>query len=409
LHHRSVSVSSYAPVMAGLLATVMQSEGHPGVLVKDSTTDAGKTFAERFAEDSAEAGLERALAEQKRAAHMRFASEEFDDALRLFEEMAHTASELEDQSAEAEAVLGMADCLAKPNDVDGELVFGMYRYARGLAEKVGNGAVHFQALVGEATLHRALGSMPQSEAGWEAALTLARSQASGERVSFALTQLGLLAYSRSGASRVGVVNDRKEEAGHVAYEGEDVPTEWKQGPSPDVIRAVALLREAMAELPESASLAEHAKARMNLASVLLGQGGTKSKRQAEQEMIQALGLLQRSGSQPALEESVLVQLVELYEDQGWAPRDDATKKLITDYRSRVEARAAQQPSIGTGAPVSPDERHAREKSEWAVQKLEQMERDNAKALESDSDDDGGLVGFGGARIDAAEARSKLSH
>jgi len=46
------------------------------------------TFAERFAADSAEAGLARTLAEQRRRSEALVASKDWDGALEAFEEMA---------------------------------------------------------------------------------------------------------------------------------------------------------------------------------------------------------------------------------------------------------------------------------------------------------------------------------
>mmetsp|Transcript_82737 Transcript_82737/g.229667 ORF Transcript_82737/g.229667 Transcript_82737/m.229667 type:complete len:380 (-) Transcript_82737:311-1450(-) len=360
------------------------------------TAAASFTFAERFAADSAEAGLQRTLLEQRQRAERHVAEGAWEEALQAFEEAAHAAVGLGDRRSEAFAVLGMADCLSKPASVDGELVCGMYRYAEAAAEEVGDHTVQFRALAGRAALQRALRRFGDAEGVWETALSLARVQGQAEQISFTLTQLGLTLLQDPGESAVDVVNDSKESAGYLTRSekpsADEAGVRLRSGPSQRASRAAKLLAEAVAQLPESAGSAQKAVARMNLAAALRRLGGSRNKRKAEQEMVVAYELLKAANSSPELKKSVSAILLEHYEDNMWlADGNPEAVERIASLRAQEEAAGAKQPQLVTsldkGTPKDPEERYAFERALWARQKLRQLEAAREADLESDADSD----------------------
>jgi len=278
-------------------------------------------------------------------------------------------------------VVGMAECLAKPQDVDEELVCGMYRYASDAAEEAGDTDVQFRALVGYASLQRALRHSQKSAAVWDVALALARQQGDTERISYALTQLSLTLMSPHDESSVDVVNAKKEPSGHMSHD--DGAPVVKNGPSAGSQRAVVLLAEVVALLPASADAAQEAKSRMNLAMALKAQGTKGQKREAEQEMIRALERLQVEGGRTEMEESVTAQLLELYEDNMWLVDESAkAKELLVRCHASVQTARARRLQEMVAKPMDPEERHASERAKWAAQKL-------ANQLDSDDEDNSG--------------------
>lgn len=354
---------------------------------------APKSFVERFAADSAEAGLARTLSETQQRAAGLCGEGRFEEALEAFEEAAHAAVELGDRAAEASAVIGMAECLSKPAEVDDELVSGMYRHAEVAAADAGDAALRFRALAGRASLKRALRRFDESEAVWEAALSLAREQDSAEQTSFALTQLGLTLLQDPLESTVDVVNDSKQSAGHLDRSGDasaGAPSvQLRTGPSQRASRAAKLLAEAVEKLPAAASVTQQAVAHMNLVAALRRQGGTKSKRKVEQEMVAAYDLLKDVSTGAELRKSVAALLLEHYEENAWLAdgRPEAQERLAA-LRAQEEEAGAKKPELQASKRQDPQERYAFERALWAKQKLREME---AAAEDSDSGDDGGPV------------------
>lgn len=346
------------------------------------------TFAERFAADSAKAGSARVLQEQRQRAERLLAGDggepDIDGALDAFAEMAEQAMQLGDRPAEAVATLGMADCLAKPKEVDDKLVLAMYRKAQGLAQEVGDAELEFRAAVGTAELQHALRRQKEAVEAWEAALTLARSQQSRERTAFAATQLGVAMLQRHS---LDVVDENKQRASHLVYEEQGASAGARGGGRRDYAKEAAkLFGEVVELLPQPAEAVQAATARMNHAAALReacrdsAPSAVKlQQRRAEKELVAAWALLEAGEVPPQLRNALASQLVELYDEEPWLLDGDAAKEeRLASCRRRLSA------NIVSPEPA-PEQRRAAEMAAWAQQKMQQAQQ--ATAADSDSDDD----------------------
>eukprot|EP00931_Biecheleriopsis_adriatica_P092403 TRINITY_DN66210_c0_g1_i1.p1 TRINITY_DN66210_c0_g1~~TRINITY_DN66210_c0_g1_i1.p1 ORF type:complete len:385 (-),score=81.93 TRINITY_DN66210_c0_g1_i1:99-1253(-) len=375
--------------MAGLGAVIIQQESHQHLGVGANyhhVPEAGE-FAQRFLADSTKAGEARVLTEQMKRAQTLYAAQDWDGALGCFGEAAEAAVELKDQQAEARAVLGLADCLAKPKNVDAEFVVGMYRHVCSLAEKLEDDETHFRALAGIAMLNRSLRRWEMAVSAWEHALNLVQERDYSELTSYASTQLGLLLIEKD---QVDVVNDSKEAVELPMSEDSTI------GPRVSSLtaakRALKLLTQVVERLPESTSPAQAAVAHMNLAAALHRVSGKSNKRKEEDNIIKALELLWRVGGNQEFELSVESQLVQLYDEDPWLA-DGNVEKLARADKCRAKQVGRQeriQGVIGEGRVLeSPEERHMREKAQWAQEKLATLA---AQSINSDSDcDENGYV------------------
>lgn len=367
------------------------ASSHPSVGDGSHNLTPGKmAFIQRFVADSEEAGLARTLMEERQRAERLFAEEKWDEALQVFEEMAKSAVELPDRASEAVAVLGMANCLSKPERIDVEMICGMYRYAGDAAQEVGDPNVRFLALCGCAQVRRSCRMLQKSETLWTAALDLATSTGNLQHTALAKSQLAMTLLQDPSESNLDIVDESKGSVDHASVPGHGDTLPLRGGSSLGFGRALKLLAEVVGELPESASTMEKVNARMNLASALRQQKGVKGKRKAEQEMVFSLDLLTANGGEPSLLYLVESSLLELYEEHTWLA-DESTDAAdrIARLRTKMEAKrkTIEQVVADKGKPSDPEERHAYEMTKWAAQKLEAMKIADIKAAESDSDID----------------------
>lgn len=392
--------------MAGVAGAILRAElGQPQ---EAAPKDADGSFAKRFQADSAEAGGRRHLSELQARAERLYMLQEWDAALKVFEELANEAQSLKDRAAEAAGVLGLAECLSKPDEVDVELVCGMYSYAREAGKEVGDEDVEFAALVGTARLQQVIeGKAAEALNLWEQALTMARAKGDGERTAFALTQLGLLLlrdpHSDGGkGAGVEVVDESKEVAGHLGQhdragvEGEEQDdaglVQVHQGAAPGAVKAVRLLAEAVSLLPASATPLQQAKARLNLAHARLAHGGrTGQKRQAEQELVAVIRILEEAGGNQELLLRTSAELVELCDENSWLADTDEAKARLAACQSRMNAAQKASANVMSG-PRDPEEREAMQRAVWAKQKQAELAAEaEASASDDDDDDEPGLA------------------
>jgi len=370
--------------MAGVLGALLQAER--GIQVKPSGKD---DFSKRFVADSASAGAHRHLSEVKGRAERLFMQEDWTGAMAAFEEMANAAQELEDRPSEAMAVLGLAECLSKPAEIDFELVSGMYRYAKSVAKEVGDGTLEFTAASSHARLLSTVeGSTKASVAAWEEALSIARAQEQTEQIAYSLTQLGLVLLRDQETSKVEVVNENKETEGHLGVSGSadagKVSVRNKDKDASDAVRAVKILVEAD-RLMEAAGPAQRATARMNVSQARLAHGTSLQKRAAERDIATAMGLWEEAGSQEAAQRSATV-LLELYEENMWLVDSEEAKARMEKCRSQISGVKVHDL---VGAKPSVEEKTMMERAVWARQKLAQAEA--AAADGSDSDEGPSLI------------------
>jgi hypothetical protein len=355
------------------------------------SVDSQKDFASKFAADSREAGLARSLVEHRKRAERLVAEENWQDALQSFENMAHDASELKDKSSEAVAVLGMAECLSKPSEIDVELICGLYRHAGEAAGEAGEVNVRFLALVGCACIRRSCRMFERSVALWEVALDLAAETGDQEHAALAQTQLAMTLLNDPSEANLDIVDETKGSVGHATVSERTSEVNIQSGQSSRMARAFKLLEQVVQELPESASPMQRVRARMNFAAALKAKKGTQSMRRAEREMVSALDILTASGGDQNVLRSVEISLLDHYEENPCLLDGDQEAMLrFEKLRAKREAAPGKLEQIITegGKPLDPDERYAHEKAAWARQKLEAMKRRNERADESDSDVEG---------------------
>jgi tetratricopeptide (TPR) repeat protein len=354
------------------------------------TDTCGKpNFHQHLAVKSEEIAASRTLKEHRQQAERLFAEMDFDEALDVYERMATSAKELGDRASEAVAVLGLADCLAKKDKVDVDLICGMYRYAGDAAEESRDAEVRFKALTGCAKIRWSCRMFDRSEKLWQAAVDLAVSTGHREHSGFAKSQLAKALLQ----DHVEVVDESKSEA-HVSTDTEE--PQLRSGSSPKFERALKLLEEVVAELPDSASTAQQVCARVNLASALRTKGKKQSTRSAENQLGLALDCMTAAGGHPEMRRTVEASHSELYEEYSWLlyGKPDSQKRFAYLKAEREASRGRQTDVLEVkaimGKPVDPEERYVYEKATWANEKLEAMTKASSDD-DSDSDIDVGPV------------------
>jgi tetratricopeptide (TPR) repeat protein len=355
----------------------------------DTCTGAPEKFRAQFAADSAESGAVRTLKEQQLRAARCFAEADFEEALVAYEQMAHSAKEMDDRASEAIAVVGLADCLANANaeTADVELICGMYRYAGDAAEEVGDADTRFAALIGCAKIRWSCCMFERSVKLWEAAVALAATTGNVEHCALAKSELAkALLYDH-----LEVVDENKDVIGHVSKD--DDASHLRSGASSKEEKALKLLQEVVAELPDSASTDLQVSARMNLAWLYrTRKATTQSKRKAESELILALDCVVAHGGDPKTRKMIEAYILELYEENLWLVdgRPEAQQRLTA-----LQANRASQPSVeqaisamraDVGKPTDPDARYMHERAIWANQRLEAIRNGNEDD-DNDSDTD----------------------
>jgi hypothetical protein len=380
--------------MLGLGGAVVLAAGapSPGWAAGGTSPAPGReVFAEKFAADSADTGLSRTLTEQRRRAERLFAEKSWDEALDAYQAMASSAVESSDRASEAVAVLGMADCLSKPDEIDVELICGMYRHAGDAAQEAGDANVRFLALCGCAEIRRSCRMFQRSEKLWEAAIDMASASGNPEHSAFARSQLAMTLLADPDESNLDVVDESKDTVGHVSASGDAGTVHLHGGISIRSQRALKLLEETVTELPHSASTAQQVSARFNLAAALRSQNAPQSKRSAEKQMVAALELLEAAGGCDSKhQQSIEASLLELYEENAWLADGNTDSRVrIAHLRAKQKASrvTVEQIVSDRGKPTDPDERYLYEKAAWAAQKLEAMNISSGAKDDSDSDID----------------------
>jgi tetratricopeptide (TPR) repeat protein len=379
--------------MFGIGGQILSASSSKGAVVSEAAADtcngAPEKFRAQFAADSAKSGASRTLKEQRLRAERLFVEGNFEEALAAYEEMAHSAKEIEDRSSEAIAVVGLADCLANANaeTADVELICGMYRYAGDAAEEVGDADTRFSALIGCAKIRWSCCMFERSIKLWEAAVALATRTGNAEHCSLAKSELAkALLYDH-----LEVVDENKDVFGHVSKD--DDASHLRSGASSKEEKALKLLQEVVAELPDSASTDLQVSARMNLAWFLrTKKTTTQSKRKAESELVSALDCLMANGGDPRTRKMVEAYILELYEENLWLVdgRPEAQQRLTVLRANRASQPSAEQAINAMIAdkdkPTDPDARYMHEKALWANQRLE-ARRKGYPEDDDDSDTD----------------------
>lgn len=377
-----------APVLGIKFSDYIVDNQFQAAATADTDSCSKQKFREQFAADSHEAGLVRTMKEKCLQAERLYAEKNLDAAMESYEQMAHSAKELGDRASEAVAVLGLANCLAnaETETVDVELVCSMYRYAGEAAEESGDADVRFSALVGCAKIRWSCRMFERSEKLWEAAVDLAAATGNWEHSTCAKSQ-----FAKTLLEGYRDVIDENKNDGHIT--SDTLKPQFRMGGSPKVERALKLLEEVIAELPDSASIAKRVSAKVNLASVLSTKTTTKSKKRAEDELVSALDLLAASGGDPQTQQTIESSLLELYEENIWLidGRPEAKARMASlaakKEASRKHAHAKDNLMAILRKPTHPEERYIHEKVAWAEQKLEAMKRRQDDDADSDSDRD----------------------
>jgi len=379
--------------MAGIGGQLISSINFPrfatsirGEVAADSDTGSKHKFREKFAADSAEAGVARTLKEQRLQAEKLVAEANLEGARDVYERMAHSAKEVGDRASEAIAVLGLADCLANAESdaVDVELICGMYRYAGDAAGECGDADIRFSALIGCAKIRWSCRMFERSEQLWEAAVDVGVASGNWEHAAFAKSQLAKALLQ----DQFEVVDESKQDVGHVSREGET--PQLRGGSSPKLERALRLLEEVAAELPDSASTAQKVSARANLANVLRSKESKQCKRRAENQLVLALECLTAAGGDPELQRAIEASILELYEENMWlmdgkpdAEVQIAKLKAKREANQRMQLKATIE--AGAGRAIDPEERRVQERAAWANEKLEAMRNGTDGDDDSDAD------------------------
>lgn len=320
--------------------------------------------------------LSRSILEKQRLSERLCAAQEWDAALDAFHAVAEMASDIGDQKVEGWAVRGMAHCLAQREDVDDELVLGMYAHSRDCASNASDVETQFLALTGIATLQRLLRRKEAAVKAWDVALDFARAECEPDKVAYACTQAALLLLESPDSSTIDMVNEDKQHVNEV----NEAPS-LEVGPSLSTTRAVRLLNEALVELSKTDHQPKQAAiASMNLARALLKLGGAANKRKAAQQMLEAFAKLRACSNAPDLQLAVACQILQLHEQSPWL--HDVLETAMDACLSMVSRSEEAKPALGV--PCDPEDRYAYEKAMWAQKKLAKMTSE-----QTDSEDDVG--------------------
>lgn len=355
------------------------------------------TFAEKFNAQSAQAGANRTLVEKRSLACRSVAAKDWDAALDAFHECAELSVELQDQSGEAQAVLGMADCLSQKDEVDEELILGMYSHVVKCAEAADDTNTLFHAYAGSASLKRALRKPQEAEQSLQKALDTALLANNAKQAGYAYTQLAFLLMDKLNdvgtTSGVETVNQDKENV-HFSPDADtaDEKLTLTLGASPTLKQALKYLQEAKSSIHEVDHTPEEmATPCMNLAMAFIRVGGTTNKRKASLEMKQAFAALQSVSETDPRFVQIARTIAEFHEENPWIADTDADIAALakTCQEKVTRAGATRPPSDNLAASCSREERVEKERLRWAEEKLAAMRA--AQLENSDSEDDEGPV------------------
>jgi len=339
-------------------------------------------FARKFQADSAKSGANRALAEKRDLAQRLYAANDWEGALDASHEWAEMCVELQDQSGEAQAVLVMADCLSKKDEVDEGLIIGMYSHVMKCASAARDHDSFFSALVGVASLKRALRKWQEATQALQRALESAEGANNPRQVAYAYTQQAFLLLDTPKGD-IECVNQEKEIV-HLSRD-DDGQAPMQVGASPSSQQALKLLQKAKAAIDGPDQPPDVlATAHMNLAQGYLRLGGAANKRKAANEMIAAFTLLHSVTEADTRVVAVARKIVELHEENPWLFGSDAEMASVLETcREKVaQANASRPPVDALGVSSSREDRIERERLQWANEKLAAMQ---TAPIQGDSD------------------------
>jgi len=209
---------------------------------------------------------------------------DWDAAKDAFAFAASAARDVGDIKAEGRAVSGWAHCLTQADNIDDELVLGMYGHARNLAFTTGDAETQFLALAGIATLHQSLRRRDEAVKAWNLALNFARSDCEPAVVAHACTQAASLLLDAPVSMDLANEDNQQVREEGLVNEAQSLKVEL----SLMYTRAVHLLEEAQCELSKTDhNPKQGAVACMNLATALLKLGGLENERRAADSLLEA--------------------------------------------------------------------------------------------------------------------------